>query len=64
MSNTTITFTEEELSMLRAAMAAYRLKGFPLGVSHYGNPITHDMRRDWAAFGMGVWDKLVKEREQ
>ena len=59
MTDTTITLTSEELNLLKAALTHYRLAGFPLGRSSYGNPIGHRDRRDWAAFGMKFWDRLI-----
>lgn len=54
----TITVDKEELALIMAAMAYYRVAGFPLGRSSYSNPISQRDRREFAAFGMKVWDKL------
>ncbi len=59
MADITITLTKEELNLIEAAMASYRVQGFPLGRSSYSNPISHKDRMEWATFGMKVWDKLL-----
>lgn len=58
MADIVITLDKEELSLIKAALAHYRIAGFPLGRSSYGNPISQRDRREFAAFGMKVWDKL------
>ncbi len=59
MPDITITLTNEELCIIKAAMAHYRMANFPLGRSSYGNPITNKDRREFAAFGMKLWDRLA-----
>jgi hypothetical protein len=59
MTDKTITVSKEELNLIRAAIVHYRLAGFPLGRSSYSNNISHRDRREWAAFGMEVYNKLI-----
>lgn len=54
----TIIVDKDELDLIMAAMAHYRVAGFPLGRSSLGHPISHQDRREYAAFGMKVWSKL------
>ena len=60
----TITVTNDELNLIKAALTEYRLKGFPLGRSSYGNPISNRDRQEWAAFGMQVWQKVTDIKEE
>ena len=60
MSDIKITLTREELSLIMAAMTAYRLKGFPAGRSSYHHPIGYQDRQSWAALGMRVWNMLYE----
>ncbi len=50
--------SKEEFNLIKAALAHYRLAGFPMGKSSYDVPISFRDRREWAAFGMKVWDKI------
>ena len=58
MTDKTILLSTEELKLLMAALASYRIKGFPLGRSSYSNAISQRDRQEWAAFGMAVWNKF------
>ena len=64
MRDVTIILTNEELCIIRAAMAHYRLAGFPMGRSSYGNPISSRDRRAFATYGMNLWEKLAKLKPQ
>ena len=54
----TIVVSKRELALIKEALAIYRLRGFPLGRSSYGNPISQEERKEWRVLGMKVWDKL------
>ena len=61
MADITITVNKEELNLIMAAMAHYRLRGFPLGRSSYSNNINLRDRQEWAALGMKTWKKLTEK---
>ncbi len=59
MPDIRLTLTEDELCIIKAATAYYRVAGFPLGKSSYGNPISYRDRREFAAFGMKLWERIA-----
>mgnify|MGYP001583013834 CR=1 FL=1 len=59
----TISLNNEEYNLVMAAMASYRIKGFPLGRSSPSATITQRDRQLWASLGMELWHRFHDLKE-